>query len=102
MYLHTHSTSVTATEDRFRETRRTLQAILTDRNTGHCDTRQERFVQAKSSLESLPIIEDDYCFLSNWLKSAFAYLTKGEPQAARYQIAAMLRRLDAVEARIGF
>jgi hypothetical protein len=45
-------------------------------------------------VESLPLTSDEFCFAHNWLAAAQSLWQLGETNAAHYQVATVVRRLD--------
>jgi hypothetical protein len=45
-------------------------------------------------VESLPLTSEEFCFVHNWLTSAQNMWQDGDTNAARYQVAMIVRRLD--------
>lgn len=44
-------------------------------------------------VESLPLTSEEFCFAHNWLASAQSLWRLGDTNAARYQVATIVRRL---------
>ena len=44
-------------------------------------------------IESLPLSQVDSCFAINWVASARSLVEAGEPEAARYQLGIVFRKL---------
>jgi hypothetical protein len=44
-------------------------------------------------IEPLPLSQVDFCFAINWVTSARSLAEAGEPEAARYQLRIVVKRL---------